>query len=240
VLETGFVVLLERWGVDFDALGFDDIADLKVVLAKSREWPSCRETYAAFELGKIGWGEGVCLCDNWDQVDARAQTLHHFNIERLQGVAGGTDEVQARVHSEVDLLGPLWLLLLQHVALMLVVQELNDWLPAVPVVHVVSKSGCVNDRQADLEELLLQFSLGDLDLNSLVNLLRVASAVVGVVLDGGAEEGVDERGLSEAGLASNHDGKGSTALGDNLVALVGKLACVSVRVILLERVYDIH
>jgi hypothetical protein len=112
---------------------------------------------------------------------------------------------------------------------MLVVQEFYNWLPAVPVVHVVAKSGSVNDRQADLEELLLQLGLGDLDLNRLVNLLGVASAVIGVVLDGCAEEGVDEGGLSQAGFASNHDGEGSTALGHNLVALVWELLYISMR-----------
>jgi hypothetical protein len=48
----------------------------------------------------------------------------------------------------------------------------------------------------------------------------MATAVVGVVLDGGGEEGVDESGLSQARLARYHDGEGSTALGYNLVALV--------------------
>lgn len=54
-----------------------------------------------------------------------------------------------------------------------------------------------------LEELLLQLSLCDLNLDSLVDLLSMASAVVCVVLDRGREEGVDEGGLSEAGLSSN-------------------------------------
>lgn len=54
-----------------------------------------------------------------------------------------------------------------------------------------------------LEELLLQLSLCDLNLDGLVDLLLVSSLVVGVVLDCGGEEGVDEGGLSQAGLASN-------------------------------------
>jgi hypothetical protein len=54
-----------------------------------------------------------------------------------------------------------------------------------------------------LEELLLELSLGDLDLDCLVHLLVVSSLVVGVVLDGCGEEGVDEGCLSKTGLASN-------------------------------------
>lgn len=54
-----------------------------------------------------------------------------------------------------------------------------------------------------LEELLLELSLGDLDLDGLVDLLLVTALVVGIVLDGGREQGVDEGGLSKARLASN-------------------------------------
>lgn len=133
------------------------------------------------------------------------------------------NEVQAGVDSQVNLLSALWLLLLKHVALVLVVEELNDWLPAVTVVDIVAESRCVDNSEADLEELLLQLGLGDLNLNGLVNLFGVTSAVVGVVLDGRAEESVDEGCLSQSGLAGNHDGEGGAALGDNLVALVGEL-----------------
>jgi hypothetical protein len=54
-----------------------------------------------------------------------------------------------------------------------------------------------------LEELLLQLGLGDFNLDRLVHLLVVSSLVVGIVLDGGREERVDEGRLSEARFASN-------------------------------------
>lgn len=49
-----------------------------------------------------------------------------------------------------------------------------------------------------LEELLLQLGLGDLNLNGAVDLLLVAALVVGIVLDGGREKGVDEGCLSQS------------------------------------------
>jgi hypothetical protein len=206
-------------------------------------------SYPLLELREIDGCEGVSLSDDGDQVDTSAELLHDFNVQGLEAVAGRTDEVQASVHTEIDLLGSARLLLLKHVALMLVVEELDDRLPRVAVVHVVAETGGVNDREADwitwlasthghaasivqpkmclraltLEELLLELGLGDLDLDGLVDLLCVAAAVVGVVLDGGGEKGVDEGGLAEARLASNHDREGGTALRDNLVALVGEL-----------------
>jgi hypothetical protein len=83
-------------------------------------------------------------------------------------------------------------------------------------------------RALTLEELLLQLGLGDLDFDSLVNLLGMTAAVVRVVLDGGGEEGVDEGGLSQARLASNHDSESGAAFRNDLVALVGELRAVSI------------
>ena len=52
--------------------------------------------------------------------------------------------------------------------------------------------------ESTFEKLLLEFSFGDLNLNGLVHLLRMAASVVCVVFDGGREEGVDEGSLSQA------------------------------------------
>lgn len=54
-----------------------------------------------------------------------------------------------------------------------------------------------------LEKLLLQLGLGDFNLNGPVNLLLMTALVVGVVLDGGGKQGVDESGLSQSRLSSN-------------------------------------
>jgi hypothetical protein len=91
-------------------------------------------------------------------------------------------------------------------------------------------------RWCTLKELLLELGLGDLNLDRLVHLLVVSSLVVGIVLDGGGEERVDEGCLSEArlagnleksdcilgmiGMASYHYGEGCTALSDNLVPVL--------------------
>ena len=48
------------------------------------------------------------------------------------------------------------------------------------------------------EKLLLQLSLCDFDLNSLIHLLCMTSLVILVVLDGCGEEGVDEGCLAQA------------------------------------------
>ena len=74
-----------------------------------------------------------------------------------------------------------------------------------------------------LEELLLELGLGDLNLDSLVHLLVVSSLVVGIVLDGGGEEGVDEGGLAQARLANKHHCE-SEALATRLeMPLIGQI-----------------
>lgn len=64
-------------------------------------------------------------------------------------MAGRSDEVKACMNTEVDSVGSAWLLLLQHVGLMLIIQEFNDRHPRVAVVDVVTEARSVNDGQAD-------------------------------------------------------------------------------------------
>ncbi|KAI6755223.1 hypothetical protein HG531_004329 [Fusarium graminearum] len=178
VLGSGLVVLLDRGLVDLDVLGLDD-----------------RDN-----LGKlVGRAESISLGDNRDQVNARAEALHDLNIERLEGVAGRADKVQAGMDTEINLVLTAGLLLLEHVRLVLVVEELDDGHPRVAVVDIVAESGGIDN------ELLLKLGLGNLNLDGLVDLLLVASLVIGVVLDGGREESVDEGSLAQTRLASNLD-----------------------------------
>lgn len=105
------------------------------------------------ELGQVRRAQRIGLGDHRDKVHARAQTLHDFDVEGLERVAGGADEVQAGVHTEIDLVLAAGLLLLKHVGLMLVVEELDDGHPRVAVVDIVAKAGRVDDGQADFQEL---------------------------------------------------------------------------------------
>ena len=116
-------------------------------------------------------------------------------------VASRTDEVEAGVDAEVDLLLALGLLLLAHVRLVLVVNEVDDGSPRVTVVDVVAEARGVDDGELRLELLLLELGLDDLNLGELVKLLLVALVVVLVRRELGGEEGVDERRLSKTGFA---------------------------------------
>ena len=53
------------------------------------------------------------------------------------------------------------------------------------------------------EELLLKLSLGDFNLNGLVDLLSMSALVIRIVLDCRREQGIDECSLSQARFSSN-------------------------------------
>lgn len=108
-----------------------------------------RATHSLLELGQINRAQGISLGNNRDQVDSGAESLHDFNVERLQGVPGGTDEVETGVDTKVDLVLAARLLLLEHVRFMLVVKELDDGHPGVAVVDIVTETRGVNDSQTD-------------------------------------------------------------------------------------------
>ena len=80
--------------------------------------------------------------------------------------------------SQVRLFVPLWLLLLPHISLVLVVDEVDDGRPRITVVDIVTETGGVNDGEFDLELLFLELSLDDLNLRQLVELFMVTSVVV--------------------------------------------------------------
>jgi hypothetical protein len=83
-------------------------------------------------------------------------------------MTSGSNEVQTRMNTQVNLIMPLGLLLLAHIRLMLVVNEIDNGRPRFTVVHVVTKSRAVNDGELGLELLLLKLSFDDFDLSELV------------------------------------------------------------------------
>ena len=94
-------------------------------------WGKCKipQTYSQLEPLQVNGAKSIGLGNDRDQVDTSAQALHDFDIERLEAVTGGTDEVETGVHTQVDTIIALRLLFLKHVGLVLVVEELDDGLP---------------------------------------------------------------------------------------------------------------
>ncbi len=109
-------------------------------------------TNPLLELGKVGRAEGISLGDDGDEVDPGAESLHDRDVKRLEGVAGRANEVETSVDSEVDLVLAAGLLLLQHVRLVLVIEELDDGHPRITVVDIVTESRGVDNGETDCEK----------------------------------------------------------------------------------------
>lgn len=106
-------------------------------------------TYPMLELAQISRAEGISLGNYGNQVDTGAEPLHNLDVKRLQGVTGWSNEVEASVHAKIDLLRATRLLLLQHVGLMLVIKELDNRLPRVTVVDIVTEARGIDNSEAD-------------------------------------------------------------------------------------------
>lgn len=72
-------------------------------------------------------------------------------------MAIGSNKVQTCVNAEINDASTSWLLFLNHVAFMLIVQKLDNRHPAVSIVDIITKARRINDGQFHLEVLLLEF-----------------------------------------------------------------------------------
>ena len=64
-------------------------------------------------------------------------------------MSGGSDKIQTCVNAKINLIDTTRLLLLQHIGLMLIIKEFDDWHPRITIVDVVSKAGRVDHGKAD-------------------------------------------------------------------------------------------
>lgn len=97
----------------------------------------------------VAWTECVGLGNDRNEVNPGRKALHHLNVEWLQSVSGRSDEVKAGMNTKIDLVTTTRLLLLEHVGFVLVIQELDDGLPRITVVHIVSETWCIDHGEAD-------------------------------------------------------------------------------------------
>ena len=145
--------------------------------------------------------QAICLGDHRHHVHSLAQLLQHHNVDGLQRVASGADEVQAAVDASIlDVSLTLGGEFFAEVCAVLVLDVLDDRVPAAVVVHEVAVAGGVDDVEPQTHAILLD-DVGDgVDLGGLAAGLVRGQAALGIDEVGG-EDGVDEGALAESGLA---------------------------------------
>lgn len=127
-------------------------------------------------------------------------------------MSGGPNKVQASVYSEVALLSPLRLLLLTHVGLMLIVNEVDNRSPRITVIDVVTKPWGIDHSEFDFELFLLKLSLDDFNFRELVKLLVVTAVVALGWRQLSRKQRVDEGSFAKSRLACTSSGMISTSI----------------------------
>jgi hypothetical protein len=95
----GFIIVIDGRGVHPDVLGGDAFPDLQIYKGSQQCIRGYEgKTYPVLEDGKVVLGEGVSFCDDRNQVDTCAETLHDFNVKGLQAgaVVRGTPPTQSK------------------------------------------------------------------------------------------------------------------------------------------------
>ena len=105
--------------------------------------------YPVLEPRKVHRAQGISFCYDRDKVDPGAEALHDLNVKRLQGMPGRSNEIEAGMNAEINLLSATGLLFLQHVGLVLIVQKLDDRLPGVTVVDVITETRSIDYGQTN-------------------------------------------------------------------------------------------
>jgi len=88
-------------------------------------------TYSLLEGSDFLAGHGVALGDDGDQVDLVVESLHELDVERLEGVTGGCNKVQAGVDTGVSDLAAVDSVLLLKVCIETALNGSQDGLPAI-------------------------------------------------------------------------------------------------------------
>lgn len=106
-------------------------------------------THSSLESCQVGRAQGIGLGNHGYQVHSGTEPLHNLDVEWLQSVPCWSNKIQTSMDPKINLVNTTRLLLLQHVGLVLVIKELNDWHPRVAIVDIIAKSGRVDDGKAD-------------------------------------------------------------------------------------------
>lgn len=136
---------------------------------------------ALLELQTLVHGQGVSLGDDGDDVDHIRQLLQHDNIDGLQGVTGGLDEEQAAVDAGVlDVTLSLGCELLSQVRGVLILDILDDRIPATVVVNKIAVARGVDNVEPQANAVLLDDVGSGLDLSGGADGLVGLEAALGV------------------------------------------------------------
>lgn len=171
---------------------------------------------ALLESGPLLEGQAVALGNDWHHVDELAQLLQHDDVDWLQGVPGRLNEEQTAMDPGVlQIFLTLCCELLPEICAMLILDVLDNWVPAAIIVDEIAIARCIHDVEAQTHAILFDGMGHSLDLCGCADSLIRRHATLGVCADQHniwyersslptdkmrSKDRIDQSGLSETGL----------------------------------------
>jgi hypothetical protein len=150
-------------------------------------------------------GQGVRLRNDWHNVDNLGELLQDDNVDGLKRVAGRLDEEEAAVDAGIlDVPLTLGSELLAQIGRVLILDVLDDGVPAAVVVDQVAVAGGIDDVEPQADAILLD------DVGNGVNLGGGPDDLLGMETALGLDEARGENGVDQCRLAQTclaYDGR---------------------------------
>ena len=105
-------------------------------------------THSLFEVCDFLIRQSICLSDDRDEVDLGVQSTHDFDVQRLESVAGGLDEVNACMNTVIHDVHPVDLVLRIEVSVEARFNVLNNRPPRVIVVDKIAEPWRVHNGES--------------------------------------------------------------------------------------------
>lgn len=126
------------------------------------------------------------------------KTAHNLDVEGLQGVTGWLNKVHTGMDTVVNDVHAVDLVLSIEVGIETVLNVLHNWSPGLVIVHKVSKTRSIHNRQSQTHTVLLDIGAERLNGDGLWDDVEAWSFALTRWVERGVEERVHQSGLSEA------------------------------------------
>lgn len=126
------------------------------------------------ETSAFALGHAICLSDDWDDVDSRAQSSHELNVDFTEGMSSRSDEVEEGVDTVVpETRVTLDTRFLCENVVVLSLEKAEDLLECWFVVKVVAKSWDVDQSDAQSHTILIKLDVDWPDPDTFLDVSRL-------------------------------------------------------------------
>lgn len=156
--------------------------------------------YSLLEQSNLLIRQGISLGNDGDQVHFGVQTTHHLDVERLQRVARGLDEVDTGMHTVVNNVHPVDPVLRLEISIEALLNVLDNRAPGVIVVDEVTEARSVHHGQAETDTILFDVGADGLNRHGLGNDVVAGALAFLRRVERRIEQRVDQSRLSQSRL----------------------------------------